>query len=104
MKGISTEGIPMPSQRTSLAPPKERARLDTAAQVQHELKRLYRRFSNGQLSADALKTRVAALSALRAGMSDPVAPSEDGLRFGIETLNLVSIPHNWLAVGLLGAD
>ena len=59
----------MPRKRTSTAPPMERAKLRTVEEINREIRKLYRRFANKELSATDLKSRVAALTALRSGMA-----------------------------------
>ena len=80
----------MARKRVSSDPPLERAKLGSVHEINTEIRKLYRRFANGQISEAALKARVATLAALRAGMADPVEPVDDGP--GIETVNIISIP------------
>ena len=93
----------MPRKRTSSEPPKERAKLDSAEQVNNEVKRLYRRFSNKQISASELKSRVAALQVLRAGLSDPVEIDPAAGPF-VDTINIIAIPAEWSVISLLGDE
>ena len=75
----------------SSEPKLERAKLDTPDLVNRELRRLYRRFSNKQISAADLKARVAALGAIRDGMADPVENTGD---FEPAIFNILSVPEN----------
>lgn len=61
----------MPRKRTSQSPPKERARLESHREINLEIKKLYRRFSNGGISPAALARRVETLKVLRSGLPDP---------------------------------
>jgi hypothetical protein len=91
----------MPRKRTSMQPLRERARLGTTAEINFEIKKLYRRFANGQIAADKLKNRVATLTALRAGMADPIEqPNNDPIVPGIEQLTIIGIPRDWVVIGL----
>jgi hypothetical protein len=68
--------------------PRERARLDTPAQVLREFQRLYRRLSNKELPPHEMKTRTIALRALLDVMSNmPAITSVPTL-----TINLIAVP------------
>ena len=62
----------MSRKRTSTAPPKLRAKLDTAEEINLELKRTYRLFINKQITHADMTRRKELLVALRAGLPDPV--------------------------------
>ena len=96
----------MPRQRTSTEPPKERAKLRTTEEINLEIRKLYRRFANKQLSAADLKSRVAALTALRSGMAAPIEQPDPAADFrpGIEQFSIVGIPRDWCVVGLFGRE
>jgi hypothetical protein len=57
---------------------KERAKISSAKEINVEIARLYRRHANKDLSAAELKSRVGALTALRAGLPETVAPLKTG--------------------------
>ena len=96
----------MPRKRTSTTPPMERAKLRTVEEINLEIRKLYRRFANKELSATDLKSRVAALTALRSGMAAPIEQPDPGADFrpGIEQFSIVGIPRDWCVVGLFGLD
>ena len=66
-----------------------RTKLDTPAQIQKEIKRLYRKHANRTLSASELKTRVATLEILRNGMPKTTENTGD---FEPATFLIVAVP------------
>ena len=71
----------------------ERAKLRTVNEINIEIRRLYRRQSNKQISPAEVKARVGTLTALRAGMADPVEQPELSCVLGIN-INVVEIPYD----------
>jgi hypothetical protein len=62
----------MPRKRSSTAPPYERAKIDTPAEINHELKKAYRAYRNKKITSADLKTQRDTLVALRAGLPNQV--------------------------------
>jgi hypothetical protein len=58
--------------RNSTGRTKERAKLNTVDQVNFEIRKLYRRFSNGEINSAALNRRIATLVALRSGLPETI--------------------------------
>ena len=62
----------MPRKRDPTKPIKERAKLNTVEEVNFEIRKLYRRYSNGEITSAVLSRRVATLVALRSGLPETI--------------------------------
>jgi hypothetical protein len=69
----------MPRKRPPTAPLKHRAKIDTAEQINFEIKKLYRLQRNKQITAAEAKSQRDTLVALRAGLPNPIEkPKPEG--------------------------
>jgi hypothetical protein len=83
----------MPRKRTSTAPPKLRAKLDTVEEINLELKRTYRLFINKAITHAEMSRRRELLVALRAGLPDPVErPKADS--YNPPAIHVFSVPSD----------
>jgi hypothetical protein len=88
-------------------PFQERARIRTPAEIEGEIAKCYRWLTNGKLTPAKAKSRVDILISLLRTKTDNEKSGfsgGDGSGFGIEAVNIISIPRGWVVMQLFDTE